>query len=497
MTVTITKKESGYLLESEFVVPFSAEDVFGFFADARNLEAITPPTLNFHILTPEPIEMRAGRLIRYRLSLHGMPIQWQSEISAWEPPFRFVDEQRQGPYRRWVHEHRFEPCEEGTRIIDRVRYEVAGPDFIHDRFVGPELRKIFEYRAKRLETFFAPRGEGRKRLRIAVSGASGLVGSELTARLAAQGHEVHRLVRNVRDGGTGGIAWCPRSGWIEDDKLEDLDAVIHLAGENIAEGRWTAVKKRRIHESRVLGTELLARTLAGLDRPPRSFICASAIGFYGDRGEEPLTEISALGEGFLPDVCRDWEAAAAPAREAGIRVAHLRLGVVLSLAGGALRKMLPPFKLGAGGRLGDGQQWMSWISLDDTVRAIEHALHHEELHGAVNLTAPRPVTNLEFTKALGRALRRPTFAPVPAPAIRLLLGQMADDLLLSSALVLPEALRVSGFEWRHPTLKDALEEMINGTAPERPARRLPEPDGKGQKAGVGVSAGQGAMSGTP
>lgn len=493
MSVNITKKESGYLLESDVVVPFSAEDVFGFFADARNLEAITPPTLNFQILTPEPIEMRAGRLIRYQLRLHGLPIQWQSEISAWEPPFRFVDEQRQGPYRRWIHEHRFEPCGEGTRIIDRVRYEVPGPDFIHNRFVGPELRRIFEYRAKRLETFFVPRTEGCQRLRIAISGASGLVGSELAARLAAQGHEVHRLVRNIRDGGRTAIAWNPRSGWIEDDKLEDMDAVIHLAGENIAEGRWTAAKKRRIHESRVLGTELLARTLAGLDRPPHAFICASAIGFYGDRGEEPLTEISALGEGFLPDVCRDWEVAASPAREAGIRVAHLRLGVVLSLAGGALRKMLPPFKLGAGGRLGDGRQWMSWVSLDDAVRAIEHTLHHEELRGAVNVTAPRPVTNQEFTKALGSALHRPTMAPVPAPVIRLLLGQMADDLLLASTLVLPEALRITGFEWRHPSIEDALEEILNGRVPARPAARPAEKIQPGDKS---TESRPGSLAGT-
>lgn len=468
MTVTITKKESGYLLESEFTVPFSAAEVFGFFADARNLEAITPPTLNFQILTPEPIGMRAGRLIDYQLRVRGVPVRWQSEISAWEPPFRFVDEQRQGPYRRWVHEHRFEPCEEGTRIIDRVRYEVPGGERIHRWFVGPELRRIFEYRAKRLEAFFAPRGEGRRRLRIAISGASGLVGSELAARLSAQGHDVHRLVRKTRDGGNTAIAWDPKAGWIEVEKMEDLDAVIHLAGENIAEGRWTAAKMRRIHESRVAGTQLLAKTIAGLDRPPRTFICASAIGFYGDRDEEPLTEISALGEGFLPDVCRDWEAAAAPAREAGIRVVHLRLGVVLSLAGGALRKMLPPFKLGLGGRLGNGRQWMSWISLDDAVRAIEHALDHEELRGAVNLTAPRPVTNEEFTKALGRALRRPTIAPAPAPAVRLLLGRMADDLLLASAMVLPEALRTSGFDWRHTTIEAALEEMINGRKPGPP-----------------------------
>ncbi len=477
MTVRITKKNTGYFLESEITLPFAPESVFGFFADARNLEAITPPTLRFRVLTPDPIRMQSGRLIDYRLQLRGVPMRWQSEISAWEPPFRFVDEQRRGPYKRWVHEHIFERCEEGTRVIDRVRYDLPGGETLHRLFVGPELKRIFEYRAQRLAHLFAPRGEGRQPLRIAVSGASGLVGSELTARLAAQGHQVHRLVRNTPDGGSTAIAWDPETGHIEKEKLEDLDAVIHLAGENIAEGRWTASKKRRIRDSRVLGTHLLAQTLASLDRPPRAFLSASAIGYYGDRGEEPLSEASAAGEGFLPDVCRDWEKAAAPAREAGLRVAHLRFGVILSLVGGALAKMRLPFKLGMGGRLGSGNQWMSWISLDDAVSAIEHALVREDIQGAVNVTAPRPVTNREFTGELGRALHRPTIAPVPAPAVRLLLGQMADDLLLASTMVIPEALHRTGFEWRHATIGAAFGEIINGTEPSnaRPSRLQESP----------------------
>lgn len=479
MTIRITKQSIGYLLESELTVPFPVQDVFNFFADARNLEAITPPMLKFGVLTPGPIEMRAGRLIDYRLRLRGVPIRWTSEISAWEPPYRFVDEQRRGPYRRWHHEHRFERCDEGTRVIDRVRYEVPGPAWIHDAFVGPELRRIFEYRSRRLDALFAPRGEGRRRFRIAVTGANGLVGSELTARLAAQGHEVLRMVRTSRSLGPGAIAWDPDSGRVEADKLQGLDALIHLAGENIAEGRWSQAKKARIRDSRVRGTRLLAESIAGLEHPPRSFLCASAIGFYGDRGEEPLSEISGLGEGFLPDVCRDWESAAHPAREAGVRVAHLRLGVVLGASGGALARMLLPFRLGAGGRLGHGHQWMSWISLNDAVGAIEHVLAHDDIQGPVNLTAPRPVTNREFTEALGRALRRPAILPAPAFAVRLLFGQMADDLLLASALVLPEALRRSGFQWQHETVDAALRDILTGRRSE-PARRRgsghPKPD---------------------
>jgi uncharacterized protein (TIGR01777 family) len=246
------------------------------------------------------------------------------------------------------------------------------------------------------------------------------------------------------------------AGTIDATALEAVDAVVHLAGENIASGRWTASKRARIRDSRVRGTHLLAQTLAAMTSPPRAFLSASAIGIYGDRGDELLHEESATGEGFLATLGREWEAAADPARERGIRVVCLRLGVVLSPRGGALAKMLPPFRLGLGGVLGKGSQWFSWIALEDALTAIEHLLTAEAVQGPVNLVAPRPVTNREFTKTLGRVLRRPTICPVPSVLLRLAFGKMADEALLASVRVEPRVLQEAGFQFAHPQLEEAL-----------------------------------------
>ena len=295
-------------------------------------------------------------------------------------------------------------------------------------------------------------------MQFAISGASGLVGSALAASLTSDGHAVRRLVR----GGTRGadVAWDPQTGSVDSAQLEGLDGVVHLAGEGIATGRWSDEKKRRIRESRVKGTDLIARTLAGLARRPPVLVCASAVGFYGPRGDEELDDAAAPGTSFLSEVCRAWESAADPARAAGIRVAHTRFGVVLSKKGGALAKMLTPFRLGAGGRLGSGRQWMSWISIDDTVGAIRHALANASVSGPVNAVAPKPVTNAEFTKALGRALSRPTIFPMPAFAARLAFGEMADELLLSGQRVVPKRLLATGYAFRHTELDAALRHVL-------------------------------------
>ncbi len=241
--------------------------------------------------------------------------------------------------------------------------------------------------------------------------------------------------------------------------LEGVDAVVHLAGENIAE-RWTAAKKARIRDSRVKGTQLLCETLTRLSSPPKVLVSASAIGYYGDRGEETLTDDSPPGRGFLPEVCRAWEAATEPARQQGLRVVQLRLGVVLSVAGGALAKMLPPFRLGLGGVLGSGRQYMSWIALDDVVGTLQHAVVTDALQGPTNAVAPRAVTNQEFTKTLGKVLGRPTAMPLPAFAARLMFGEMADELLLASARVQPTKLLASGYQFRYPELAEALRHLL-------------------------------------
>lgn len=294
-------------------------------------------------------------------------------------------------------------------------------------------------------------------MRIALTGASGLIGSALRSALTADGHMVLPLVRHEPGPGEG--AWNPETGELRGE-FDGLDAVVHLAGENIASGRWTRARKERIRRSRVEGTRGLARSLAALAAPPRALVCASAIGWYGDRGEEVLTEESPPGRGFLAGVCRDWEAAAEPAREAGLRVVHLRIGVVLAREGGALARMLPPFRLGLGGRIGNGRQWWSWITREELVSVIRHALEDQGLEGPVNAVALESVRNAEFTRVLARVLRRPAVLPVPAFALRLALGEMAGELLLASTRVDPARLRDRGYRWREPGLEEALRRIL-------------------------------------
>jgi uncharacterized protein (TIGR01777 family) len=297
-------------------------------------------------------------------------------------------------------------------------------------------------------------------MKILVSGSTGLIGSALVRSAAQLGHEPVRLVRSEPPPGQPAVVWHPAAGSLDAAALVGLDAVVHLAGENVADGRWTAAKKERIRRSRVEGTRLLSDTLAHLERPPRLLASASAVGYYGSRGDEDLDESSPPGEGFLADVCREWEAATGPAAAAGIRVVNLRFAPVLAGEGGMLGRIAPLFRWFLGGRLGDGRQYMSWITLDDAVSAIEHVLSTEALAGPVNVSSPRPVTNREFTAALARVMRRPAVLPVPAFALRLALGQMADEMLLSSIRVVPRRLAQSGFAFGDPELEPALRRLL-------------------------------------
>jgi uncharacterized protein (TIGR01777 family) len=297
-------------------------------------------------------------------------------------------------------------------------------------------------------------------MNVLVTGATGLIGSALVPFLTTGGHQVFRLVRTTARPEAAEIPWDPATGSIATPALEGLDAIVHLAGESIASGRWSAEKKARIRDSRVQGTGVLCEALTQLASPPRVLVSASAIGYYGDRGATVLREDSRPGSDFLADVCRAWEAATTPAVQRGIRVVLLRLGMVLSPTGGALARMLLPFKMGAGGVIGSGQQYMSWIALDDSIGAMHHALITESLCGPVNAVAPHPVTNREFTKTLGRVLRRPTLVPLPAFAARLAFGEMADALLLASTRVEPARLLESGYAFRYPDLTSALRHLL-------------------------------------
>src|SRR5262244_483018 len=296
-------------------------------------------------------------------------------------------------------------------------------------------------------------------MKILIAGASGLVGSALVPALQATGNEVTRLVRSAPRSGE--IEWHPNQDAINPNTIDGFDAVINLAGESIAEGRWTDEKKRRIHDSRVNGTHLLAEAIAKAAQKPGAFLCASATGFYGDRGDEILDEQSESGGGFLAGVCREWEGATDPATRANVRVVNLRFGPIIAREGGMMAKMLTPFKMGVGGKVGSGKQYISWVALDDVVAAIQFALENDFLTGPLNVVSPNPVTNEEFTTTLGHVLSRPTVMAMPAFAAKLAFGEMADEMLLVSQRVIPKRLTETGFQFQYSNLGDAFRKYIH------------------------------------
>jgi uncharacterized protein len=438
-----------------------ASDVFRWQERPMALERLTPPWERVDVLERNGGIHDGGRVV-LRVPAGPFRLRWESEHSGYEEGRRFVDRQVAGPFPRWVHEHRCEPdgasaCSLEDRIEFALPLGVLG-DLVGLRSTRKRLERMFAWRHEITAADLARHRStsGDRPLRIALTGATGLVGSALRAYLSTGGHTVFRLVRPGGAASRSDIPWDPASASLEAAKLEGLDAVIHLAGESIGSGRWTAARKERILASRVGSTGLLASTLAKLAAPPRVLLCASAIGWYGDRGDEELDETSGPGRGFLAEVCREWEAAAAPAADRGIRVVHLRFGVILSAAGGALARMVPPFLVGAGGRIGGGRQQVSWIALDDVLGAVEFALFREDLAGPVAVTAPNPVPNAALARTLGRVLRRPAVAPLPSAVVRLLFGEMGASLLLEGQRVRPGKLLRAGFRYRHPGLEEAL-----------------------------------------
>lgn len=444
--------------EQSVDLPVSAEAAFQWHESPGALERLTPPW------EPVSVEEKTGGIkngdrVVLKLKVGPVPLRWVAEHSGYDPPKKFEDTQLSGPFAKWHHVHAFTELDQRrSRLSDQIEYELP-LGFLGRLFGGGmtenKLDAMFAYRHRVTRDdlmFHATHSQSPQK--IAVVGASGLVGSTLCPLLTTGGHEVVKLTRSTPDE-PNERQWNPSEGKLDASAISDCDAVIHLAGESIM-GRWTDEKKQRIRDSRVNSTRLIADTMAKIENGPKTLVVASAIGFYGDRGDEQLTEDSAPADDFLAEVSKEWEAAADAAREAGIRVVHVRLGIVISSAGGALANMITPFKLGLGGPVGSGDQYWSWIAIDDAAAIFAWAALDDTVSGVVNATAPKPATNREFTKTLAEVINRPAFIPVPKFGVGLAFGEMGHALLLASARVLPERTQSLGYKFRFTDLDDAL-----------------------------------------
>ncbi len=445
----------------EEIPDIGPEEVFDWHERPGALERLTPPWGNVEVLSRSG-GIRDGGKISLRIKQGPTSFRWDLMHRDYVHGRQFRDEQISGPMKQWSHTHSFLPSgSSGTRAHDEIEMEpplgfagkALGPVFVKN-----ELDRLFGFRYRRLSNDLARHRaySDKKRLTVAITGASGLVGSSLRHFLTTGGHKVISLVRESSEVREGCVFWDPSTGVIDEKGLKEVDAVVHLAGAPIAAGRWTEARKRSIKQSRIRGTDLIARTLATMENGPRTLISSSAVGFYGNRGSDILNETMPVGGGFLADVCEDWENATVPAERAGIRVVKLRTGIVLSPQGGALGQMLLPFKMGAGGRLGSGKQYMSWIDLDDLIGMIYHALYEGSLRGVVNATAPTPVPNAAFTSALGRVLGRPTVLPVPSIAVKAVFGELGKEALLWGQRAIPQKALSSGFKFFSEGLEDSL-----------------------------------------
>ena len=440
------------------------EEVFSWHERPGAFERLTPPWENVRVIERTG-GIRDGARVVLETKVGPVKQTWIVEHAGYRQGEQFRDIQIKGPFKHWEHTHRFS-LEGGTDTLleDEIEYELPSGElgrFFGGWFVRNKLKRIFRYRhettARDIEAHQRYRSEP---LTVLISGSSGFVGSELMHFLQGGGHQTYRLVRSRAKCSDRCAYWNPDKNEIELTDLPPIDAVVHLAGENVASGRWTAEKKRRIKESRAHGTRMLSEALVQLPNPPKTLVSASAIGFYGSRRDEELDETSSSGSGFLAEVCREWEAATEPARAAGIRVTNMRIGAVLSPRGGVLERMLPPFLIGAGGPLGSGEHYMSWVALDDVLDIVYCALTNETLQGPINTVSPNPLTNKAFTKVLGDVLNRPTILPAPKTALRILFGEFIDEGVLSSSRVVPKKLIDAGFSFRYPDLEDALRHVL-------------------------------------
>jgi uncharacterized protein len=436
-------------------MPASAKRLYEWHASPGAFARLLPPWRKTEVLHHSP-RLEEGSEVHMRLHWGLCRAKACHRVTLCEPGIRFCDEQIKGALASWWHEHRMRTVsEERSLLEDSIEYELPGWAKWSRGEIDQELKRLFAYRHRVTRADLACLSRyPTEPLRILLSGSSGLIGSALAAFLECGGHTVIRLVR--RTAGEGEAEWSPERGVIDLDRIEGCDAVIHLAGENIA-GRWTHAKKERVKASRIEGTRSLISSLAQLQAPPKTLLCSSAIGYYGEPGEDAITEAAPNGTGWLAEVCREWEEVTLgfPGR-----TVLMRTGLVLSLAGGALRRMITPFRCGVGGVVGSGKQGVSWITLDDMIYQIYHLLLSPSAEGAYNLVAPHPITNQQFTKSLAQAIDRPAFLPFPTPMVRLLLGEMGVELLTKGAFISPQRLTEGGSLFYYPSIDGALHHLL-------------------------------------
>lgn len=438
-------------------LPVTSAEAFAWHARPGALQRLLPPWSGVRVVAATPASgadsiVRDGGVVELSLPVGPLRMRWLARHQDYHANESFTDVMVRGPFARWSHCHRFTPNGDGCTLSDEIDYAPGFPAQVMAGQVQRDIAHTFAFRHARTREDLARHAAWpSKPLTIAITGASGLIGSALVPFLTTGGHRVLTIGRSGAD-----IRWDPARGTLDGNALEGVDAVIHLAGENVAQ-RWSAAAKQRIHDSRVAGTSLIARTLAGLKRPPAVLVCASGIGAYGTHEDDrERDEQAPFGTDFLAGVCRAWEDAAVPAHVAGIRVATVRIGMVVSAAGGALAKMLPAFRAGAGGPIGNGRQWQSWIHLDDLIDVVHRAVMDPQLSGIVNAVAPQSLRQREFAALIGRVLRRPTFAPLPAFAVSLLFGEMGRNLLLAGTRAAATRLTSLGHRCRFPDLESAL-----------------------------------------
>ena len=449
------------IFEKESRVNVPVDALFQWHARQGAIERVTPPWAPVKLIRRSG-GIETGARVRFRLAFLKIPFEWEAEHVSYEENRLFMDRQVRGPFRHWTHTHLFAPDgEDAAWMKDRIEFQLPFdvPGRRLHRLAEKELDRMFAYRHRVLENDLAVHSRTLKRITVLVSGASGVIGSQLVAYLRAGGHRVVRLVRRRPVPGSDELYWNPENGELDLEEAGPIDAVINLNGANIAR-RWTPSGKREILASRVNPTSLLARKMAALDTKPSVFLTSSAVGFYGNREEETITEEAPGGSGFMSRVCADWEKAAMPAADAGVRTCFLRIGIVLTPAGGILARMVPFHKAGLGGRIGNGKQVTSWISMDDTLGAVHHALFDDRLSGPVNLTAPAPVSNRVFARSLSTVLSRPGRIRIPGRLVKLLWGGMGSEVLLSGAAVMPEKLLATGYRFCHSNLDDALSHVL-------------------------------------